>query len=59
MTLSRLALVLRAGLHSGERQTPGPAVQLSLLQHLVGDGGPRENQLLPSYLGQCSRVESL
>lgn len=39
-----LALVLRAGLHMGERQPPAPAVQLRLLQHLVGERGPERTR---------------
>lgn len=40
MALLGLASVLGAGLHAGERQPPGPEVQLRLLQHLVGQGDP-------------------
>lgn len=50
MALPWLLVVLRAGFHPGEGQPPGPAVQLCLLQCLVGRRWPGENQPVP---GQC------
>ena len=58
MALPGLASVLGAGLHAGERQPPGPEVQLRLLQHLVGQGDP-ERALITSGSSGSSYVSTL
>lgn len=56
VALPGLVLVLRAGLHVGERQPLAPAVQLCVLQHL---GGQRAAQREPasSWSSQVSAQE--
>ena len=57
VALCWLVLVLRVGVHSREWQSLGPAVQLSLLQRLVGERGA-QREPATFWSSQVSALEN-